>query len=364
MPKRILILLSHPAQYLFFRYVIPLLKQKGHTIFVLIKTKDILSDLLDSDGCNYINILPKTRGKSKFHILLSMFQRDIKLLKFTRKHKVSLMMGTDASIAHVAKLRGIPCITTLEDDFIVIKQLARLTYPFTSVILVPSVCQVGKWNSKKIGYDGYMKLAYLHPNRFIPDISKINSNHTKPYFLIRLSGLNAHHDFGVLGISNSLLDKIIERLEKIGNVYISSEKELSDAYKKYAVNIPVQDIHHYLFYANILICDSQSMAVEASVLGTPSIRISSFSGKINVLEELEKKYNLTYGFKPNDESSIIKKLEQLLSKDNIKEVFLARRDEMLKDKIDVTAFMVWFVENYPESLKIMKENPDYQYRFK
>lgn len=30
---------------------------------------------------------------------------------------------------------------------------------------------------------------------------------------------------------------------------------------------------------------------------------------------------------------------------------------MLSDKIDVTAFMVWFIENYPKSAKIMKENP-------
>ena len=37
---------------------------------------------------------------------------------------------------------------------------------------------------------------------------------------------------------------------------------------------------------------------------------------------------------------------------------------MLSDKIDVTAFMVWFVENYPDSVKIMKDNPDYQLRFK
>jgi hypothetical protein len=37
---------------------------------------------------------------------------------------------------------------------------------------------------------------------------------------------------------------------------------------------------------------------------------------------------------------------------------------MIKDKIDVTAFMVWFIENYPESKRIMKENPDYQYKFK
>ncbi len=38
--------------------------------------------------------------------------------------------------------------------------------------------------------------------------------------------------------------------------------------------------------------------------------------------------------------------------------------KMLADKIDVTAFMVWFVEDFPESFKIMKSDPDYQLRFK
>ena len=37
---------------------------------------------------------------------------------------------------------------------------------------------------------------------------------------------------------------------------------------------------------------------------------------------------------------------------------------MLVDKIDVTAFMVWFIENYPTTVKIMKENPDYQNNIK
>jgi hypothetical protein len=37
---------------------------------------------------------------------------------------------------------------------------------------------------------------------------------------------------------------------------------------------------------------------------------------------------------------------------------------MLKQTIDVTAFMVWFVENYPASVKIMEENPEYQERFR
>jgi hypothetical protein len=36
----------------------------------------------------------------------------------------------------------------------------------------------------------------------------------------------------------------------------------------------------------------------------------------------------------------------------------------LLNKIDVTKFMVWLIENYPESLKEMKENQKIQDKFK
>ena len=37
---------------------------------------------------------------------------------------------------------------------------------------------------------------------------------------------------------------------------------------------------------------------------------------------------------------------------------------MIRKRIDMGAFLIWFIENYPESEKIMKENPDYQNRVK
>ena len=40
------------------------------------------------------------------------------------------------------------------------------------------------------------------------------------------------------------------------------------------------------------------------------------------------------------------------------------QNSFLNDKIDVSAFMVWFVENYPVSVKVMKENPAYQNVFR
>jgi len=57
-------------------------------------------------------------------------------------------------------------------------------------------------------------------------------------------------------------------------------------------------------------------------------------------------------------------VEDLCLSWKIKYDFKKHSKRMLADKIDVTAFMVWFVENYPESAKILREDPDYQLRFK
>jgi predicted glycosyltransferase len=104
--------------------------------------------------------------------------------------------------------------------------------------------------------------------------------------------------------------------------------------------------------------------MEAAMLGTPSIRFSDFSGRISVLEELEHKYGLTFGFKTNESDKFFNKIDELLKTKNIKKEWQRRRQKMLAEKIDVTAFMAWLIENYPESVRIMKENPGYQYRFK
>ena len=44
--------------------------------------------------------------------------------------------------------------------------------------------------------------------------------------------------------------------------------------------------------------------------------------------------------------------------------FSNNHKKLLTETIDVNAFMVWFIVNYPESHIIMKNNPQYQYRFK
>jgi len=139
---KILVFLSHPAQFLFYRNPVQRLRDKGHDVHIVIKTKDVLRELLEEAKWEYQVIHQKKRSKSYFSFFQNLLIRDYRIYKIARKIKPDLLMGSDASIAHIGKLLGIPCITTLEDDYPVIRNLARLTYQFTTQLLPPGPCTV------------------------------------------------------------------------------------------------------------------------------------------------------------------------------------------------------------------------------
>ena len=364
--KRIIIYLGHPAQFYFFKYIIKELRKDGNQVKILLKTKDILEQIVKEAGFEYENIQQNVRKNTLFSIAKASFMRTFKMYKIARKYKADIIIGSDASVSQTAKLLKIYGVTVLEDDIDVIAKMANISYPFTDSIVVPSVCRVGKWESKKVPYNGYMKLAYLHPNRFTPDISLVRKYiYDDKYCLVRLAQLTAFHDVGISGLNVELVLKVITIAQKYGyKIFISSESELDKRLSKYQLNLKYSDIHHVMNYASMLISDSQSMSVESAMLGVPSLRFSDFAGRISVLEELEKKYGLTYGIKTDKQQELLNKMEELLNMTNLREEFQNRRRKMLNDKIDVSAFFVWFIENYPISKKIIMDNPKYQNQFK
>jgi predicted glycosyltransferase len=357
---KILFYFGHPSQYLFLRETIRILKAKGVSCFLIIKSKDVLEKLLIENGEIFINILPEGRTSGSIGIITGLIKREIRLFKHLWNKQYDLFIGTDPSLAHVGFLKKIPVITVLEDDINVIPELARITFPFTTLILTPKECKTGKFERKTIHYDGYMKLAYLHPDRF----RKKDSLFRQPYFLLRVTRLDAYHDAGISGFTISLTKKIVEILEKKGSVYISSEGELKESLKSYELKINPTQMQQVLANATLLISDSQSMTMEAAMLGVPSVRFSGFAGKISVLEELEHNYKLTFGIPAIEPENLYRKIEELLAIQELDKEFEIRRQRMLNDKIDVTAFLVWFIENFPGSFKIMKDTPEFQERFK
>ncbi len=345
----ILIYIGHPAQYHFFKNAIRILRGHGAQVKILIKTKDILEDLLREDGLDYVNIQPRARKGTKWSILVASFRRTWKVVRIARKFHADILVGGDSSVAQSAWLLNKPSLTITEDDIEVVANWAKLTYPFTSAIVVPTVCRVGRWEAKKIPYEGYMKLAYLHPNYFTPRREIVEKYHLpERYILLRLANLTAFHDAGIKGLNTTLVRQMITEAEKNGyRIYISSEKELDESLRQYRLSIRHTDIHHVMSFASLLVSDSQSMTVEATMLGTPSIRFSDFSGKISVLEELENKYRLTTGIKTSEPERLIRTFEEMISAENIRDEYAERHRRMLTDKIDVTAFFVNLIETWP-----------------
>ena len=370
---RILAVLSHPAHYYLFKFMVIELRKKGHEAFYAIRNKDILEAILIAENVKYKKLCKEfKRGNNKFSILLDatreMLVQDMNLLAYSKSWKPDILIGTDISISHIGKLFRIPSIVFNEDDYEINKLFCISTYPFATHIVSPHNCNVGPYKYKKIGYDGYQKLAYLHPNYYQPDISVLEHLNIvkKKYFLIRLVSLTAVHDMENegKGINSQILSAIIEKLKGRGQILITSEKGLSEEFKKYELKIEPNAIHHLMSNACLFIGDSQSMCVEAAMLGVPSIRFNSFVGKITVLEELEHHYKLTFGIKSNDSSKLFSKLDELLLQNDLAEIFQQRRIKMLNDKIDLTSLCVWLIENYPKSIEEYKNNPEIQYWFK
>ena len=364
----VLIQLSHPAHFHLYKNVAKNLMDDGHKVFILIKTKDILEDLLEQSGLPYYNILKEAHRKSKLGILMDMLVRDWRILRFVRKNKIDLLTGSTVEVAQVGWLTRKYRVNTGEDDMRIVPLFQKMGGPFVQTILSPISCDNWKLESKSIKYAGFHKLAYLHPNQFTPNKNIVEKYFpaNQPYFILRFAQLKAYHDIAshAQGINTEIAQHLIDILLPYGNVYITSERELEPQFEQYRLQINPLDIHHVLAFAQLYIGDSQSMAVEAAMLGTPSLRFNDFAGKIGVLEELEHKYELTCAIPSSNPQGLYDKVKECLASSDLKEVFQERRQRMLSEKIDVTAFFTWFIENYPESHKIMIANPEYRWRFK
>ena len=336
---RFLFYLGHPAHFHLFRVVIGNLKSQGHEVAILIKKKDILEDLVRRQGWEYDNINPEGRADHKLAIAWKLLKRDWILYRKVKKFKPDLMAGTSAEITHVGKITGVPSYVFNEDDAKVVPLFARLAYPLATKIVAPSCCDTGKWKNKTIAYEGYHELAYLHPNHFTPDPKLIESlQPDQPYFLLRFASLTAHHDEGRGGITREVAGKLVDMLAPHGRIYITAERPLEPEFEKYRIRIDPLLMHHAMAFASLYIGDSQTMAAEAAVLGTPAIRFNDFVSEIGYLDELEKA-GLCIGILTNDKENLFSSVSQILmSLPDAKTNSQQQRKFMLEKKIDCAEY--------------------------
>lgn len=337
--------LGHPAHFHLFKNSIVALQAAGHEALIVIKKKDVLEELLKESGFAYRNILPEGKKTGKLNLIWTQWKQIRAIYKLARKEKVDLLCGTSAAISVVGRFLKIPSYNFNEDDAEVVPLYAKMAYPWATKIFAPRVCSVGKWEAKKVAYESYHELAYLHPDHFTAsrEIAAKYVNPEERFFILRFAQLTAHHDKGIQGISVDFAEKIIDLLKPFGTIYITSEIALPQLLDSYRLAVKPIDMHHVMAFASVFIGDSQTMAAEAAVLGVPFLRCNDFVGRIAYLNELENHYHLGFGFKPNQQTELLEKLSFLLQKTDLQNEFQEKRRKMLAEKIDLTTFITKYL---------------------
>jgi len=361
-----LFFLVHPAKYHFHKVQINKLKEKGHHVDILIITKDLLEDLVIEEGWEYINIFPEGRKIKNVPVMMgafiNFFKTIYRLWKYTIGKKYDLYVGDLLSV--LGLLHRTHSLHPTDDVFAAVPEdlIFLLT---TEHPIAPVVCDLARFNKYKIGYKGIKALAHLHPNHFKPDKTALalELQNDDLYILIRCTGFLATHDINKSGISDELLFKIIKLAKPYGKVFITSERALPKELEKYTLNIKKNDITHYMSFAKIFISDSTTMSSEAAVLGTPSVEIDEYFYEIEQMVELEEKYGLIHCYRPSEADQFLNKIYELLNMENLSEVYSKKRYKMLSEMVDLSDFLIWLFENYPQSKDEYFNNPNIQNRF-
>jgi predicted glycosyltransferase len=249
----------------------------------------------------------------------------------------------------VAKLLGKPCINFEDTDHATWEH--RLYVPFTDVVITPR-CFVKDFGKKQVKIDTYKELFYLHPAYFTPDSSVLADAGITPgerFSVVRFVAWDAQHDIGQKGLQNR--EEVVHHLEKYGKVFITSEVTLPETLKKYQMTIPLEKLHDLLYFATLYFGEGSTTAAEAAMIGTPAVYVSSLASSLGYAGDLEHNYDLLYNFK--EQEPALAKAVGLLKNPNVKEEWKRKRDIFLKDKLNATEFLVWFVETYPGSFLSM-----------
>ena len=106
------------------------------------------------------------------------------------------------------------------------------------------------------------------------------------FVIMRFVSWGASHDIGHKGLSIEMKRKAVKEILNYAKVFITSEKELPLDLKPYQIKMPLEKIHHILYYSALYFGDGGTMASECAVLGTPAINVATSASLIGVFADI------------------------------------------------------------------------------
>lgn len=325
--------LHHPAHVHFFRNAISELTTEGYQVKVIARDKDVTCQLLDHYEIDYQVI--SSGYETIPDLVYQNLKHEVKLLDIARDFRPDVMtsIGSGVLTAYISKLIGSTSIAFYDTEYAHLQN--RIGYPVVDAIYTPD-CYRDDHGDKHRTYPGYHELAYLHPDRFEPDPAVLDDaglDRDEAFVILRLIAWDAIHDVGDSGIADVV--DVVERLEATGvRVLITSEANLPDAVERCRLPVEPHRIHDLMYYADLYIGESATMATESAVLGTPAVFISS--SRRGYTDELEEEYELIFNFSDANRHEAGLKTALELLEEEASPTWEQRRRRLLKEKTDTT----------------------------
>jgi len=364
---KILFIVYHPVDpYIIFETA-KQIENEGYTpFFVIIEKEGIIKKIIESYG--FENAVIGESKESFLGKILNIFTIVSGINKYVKKINPDLIFSPATPYSSMACRFNKKPLICWEDT-----ETATFNFKYShkridSLLLTDSFYKELPGNNI-IKFNGYKELAYLHPNNFKPDLNvlkKLGLKIEDKIVLMRFSALNAMHDIGLkseVDTNDSKILKFIKKAEYTHNakIFISvTERDLDHRFDAYKLEIEPSKYTHLLSFCTLYIGEGTTTASEAGVLGVPWIALRD--KPLGYLIDQEDNYGL--GFRIESLDIALKKAEEILQNKSLRSEWKIKRSKLLKDKIDVSAFITWFINSYPESHTIMKDNPNFQNKFK
>ncbi len=331
--------LNHPKHYYQFKYVMRILQERGHECIVLARDKDVLLKVLKEENVPY-----EVFGEHKKKMLakvLGTFSIIPHYMRIVKRFQPDVIVSKASFYGcYCAKRYG--CKSVIFPDSEVVKLTNKHVVPLATLVVTPETFGLD-YGDKHRRIKGLFEDCYLAPSVFTPDSQVVERyGLEKPYAVFRFVGWYANHDVDNNGFTLDEKKQLVNAVKPYMHVYLSSEKELPSDLEQYRLPTPASMIHSVLSEADLYLGDSQTMATEAALLGTPAIRSNSFVGPNDMtnFKVLENTYGLLRNIKEYDKVlSVVMDFAQ----NSRKEEWKAKRNayyESVGDSNEAIAYML------------------------
>ena len=317
-----------------------ILEKRGHSVLVLARDKDVLLKVLQEEGVPYsVFGVHKESISGKVFSSFSIFRHYKRIAKEFSPDVIVSKASLYGTL--VAKMLG--CKSFIFPDSEVVKLTNKVVAPMATWIVTPEPFTID-FGKKHLRIKGVFEDCYLSP-----EVLSINGNYPQehnlqcPYAVLRFVGWTANHDVNNNGFSLDEKIALADSISKYMTVYISSEKVLPPELAKYKLSTPAAQIHDVLANADLYVGDSQTMASEAALLGTPAIRSNSFVGENDMsnFKMLENKCGLLFNIR--DFKNVLATSTDL-AKDSRKAEWKRKREDYYKSVGDTNRYIADLLE--------------------